>query len=283
MNYNQLHRAVKLHLDKSSGLELPAFQVEELDFWINTAIIKFVKTRYSGLNIKGEAVEQTQKRVEDLRTLVKETRLTPTDPAAPATSYKPNAVTAALPDDYWLMLGEDVTLTLSDASTLRTGLLQITSDKYSQLIDDPYSPHILHYNTAKPLRLFNGSNVEIIGDGNYTITYYHLRYIKVPLFITHTAQATLTGAIEPGVTYIAVGNSVTYNSVLTTVGNTFVGVNGVKTFTPTGAATVNRTPSNTDLPDFVHDEIARLAANMLLENIEQPRYQTHTIELGTQE
>ncbi len=288
MNYNQLHTAVKQILDKTTGLELPAFQPEEFDFWINLAIIKFVKTRYSGFNVKKEAVEQTQKRVEDLRTLVKEVRITPTDPSTPATSYKPNSVTAALPDDYWVTLGEDVTITVGTTDS-RVGVYQITSDKYSQLIEDPYSPHILHYDTAKPLRLFNGSVVEIIDDGNYTTKYYHLRYLKVPLFVTakvYLADTTASGDIEPGVTYLVTETTgdVTYNSTAYGNNETFVGVNGVKTFDP-GAfdGTVKRYLSNTDLPEFVHDEIVKMAANMLLENIEQPRYQTHMIELGTME
>jgi len=286
MNYNQFHTAVKLHLDKSSGLELPAFEPEELDFWINTGIIKFVKTRYSGLNVKGEAFEQTQKRIEDLRTLVKEVTISCSDPGD-STLYKPNARLATLPDDYWLTLGEDVTLTVN-GSTIRTGIHQITSDRYAPLIDDPYSPHILHYNKAKPLRLFHGTNVELIGDGNYTITSYHLRYLKVPLFVTakvYAADTTSSGEIEPGVTYTVAGTGgINYNGTVVSTGSSFVGVNGVKTWTvSSGVPTVSRSLSNTDLPEFIHDEIVKTAVHMLLENIEQPRYQTHTIELGTME
>lgn len=284
MNYNQLHTAVKIYADKTSSLELPAFEPEELDFWINSAIVKIVKTRYSGLNVKGESVEESQKRIEDLRTLIKETRISPTDPSSPATSYKPNTVTAALPDDYWLAISEDVTLTIG-STDVRGSVYQITSDRYSQLVNDPYSPHILHYGEAQPLRLFNGSNVELVDDGNYTTKYYHLRYIKVPLFVTAKAYTTnvSSGDIEPGVTYVTAANDVVYNGVTYdgTASDEFVGVNGVKTFS--GAGTVKRQLSNTDLPEFIHDEIAKTAANMLLENIEQRRYQTHSIELGTME
>ena len=287
MNYNQFHTAVKLELDKSEGLELPAFESEELDFWINATIVKFVKTRYSGLNVKGESVEETQKRTEDLRTLVKEVTITCTDPADP-TLRKPNTRLAALPDDYWIALGEDVTITLSDSSTVRSGVHQINSYEYAHQIDDPFSPHILHYDEASPLRLFNNGNVELIGDGNYTITSYHLRYLKVPLFVTATVYATdstASGDIEPGVTYEVEGTgAITYNGGQVSTGSTFVGVNGVKTFTTaSGSPTVKRSLSNTDLPEFVHGEIAKMTANTLLENIEQSRYQTHTIEVGTME
>ena len=39
--------------------------------YLNIGKDKFWKTRYSGLNIKREGFEQSQKRIDDLRTLVK--------------------------------------------------------------------------------------------------------------------------------------------------------------------------------------------------------------------
>lgn len=39
--------------------------------FINEAIDKFYKTRYSGVNFKAQGFEQTQKRIDDLRTLIK--------------------------------------------------------------------------------------------------------------------------------------------------------------------------------------------------------------------
>jgi hypothetical protein len=283
MNYDQFHTAVKLILDKTEGLELPALEPEELDFWVNTTIVKFVKTRYSGMNVKGEAVEGTQKRIEDLRPLVKEVTIACGDPAD-STLYKPNARLATIPDDYWISIGEDVTITVN-GSTLRVGLHQIDSDKYSQQIEDPYSPHILHYNEANPLRLFHGNVVELIGDGTYTITSYHLRYIKVPLFICSISTSISSGEVEPGFTYLVGGTGgITYNGTSYVPSDTFVGVNGIKTWSvDSGSPAVLKTPSNTDLPEFVHDEIAKMAANTLLENLEQPRYQSHTIEVGTME
>jgi hypothetical protein len=39
--------------------------------FINEAIDKYYKTRYSGINFKQQGFEQTQKRIDDLRTLIK--------------------------------------------------------------------------------------------------------------------------------------------------------------------------------------------------------------------
>jgi hypothetical protein len=35
-----------------------------------------------------------------------------------------------------------------------------------------------------------------------------------------------------------------------------------------------------DLPEYTHGEIVEMTVNRLLENIESPRYQTHTVELN---
>ena len=91
MTLDELHQIFKLELDKTTALELPAFLAEEIDDWLNMAIRKFVKTRYAGVNPKREAFEQTQKRVDDLRSLVREQALVCT-----TASLKPNSYSADL-------------------------------------------------------------------------------------------------------------------------------------------------------------------------------------------
>lgn len=50
-----------------NDLEKPAST--DTEYWINQGILKFVKTRFTGNNYKGLGFEQTQKRIDDLRTL----------------------------------------------------------------------------------------------------------------------------------------------------------------------------------------------------------------------
>lgn len=237
MTISEMHTHFKLELDKTSSLdEIPSFLPEEIDLWLNKGIMKFIKTRYSGINFKKESFEETQKRIDDLRTLVTEATIsggnltTGTD--------KPNSFVAdlsSLSDTYMFTLGEEVTISYNDIrtptvdSTKRQGIKEATVNNYRSLIDNPYSEHNLHYEEAQPLRLFQGNNVELITDGDYDVTEYHIRYIKEP-------------------------SEVDYD-----------------------------TPTNCDLPDHTHDEIVKIAVNMALENIEQPRYQTHANEVNTME
>jgi hypothetical protein len=337
MDINEMHTAFKQGVDKQTSLSGgSSYEQEEIDFWLNQGIRKFVTTRYTGTNVKGESFEQTQKRIDDLRPLVEETRLTTT--LLSGTADKPNSYTAALPSDYWYTIGEEayiayshrcdsvavatgslvtgnvyhvtgnvdhnaITYTTGDVFVAvnanftdntgssvvtyypakRQGVKETTADTYRLLIDDPLSEHILHYYDARPLRMFNDTNVELVTDGQYNIIYYYLRYLKEPTRVNILTNSGATGAIniDEGITYSVSVNSVTYNTVTYTVGQTFVGVFGVTSFT--GAGTVTMVAANTELPDHTHDELIRVSVNMALENIEQPRYQTHTVEVSTME
>ena len=232
MDVETMHQNVKLELDKTSALELPAFEPEEIDFWLNMAIRRFVKTRYAGLNVRSTGFEQTQKRIDDLRTLVTHY----SDNTSTSSDY-PNGYKYQLPvadsgigdEDYWFTLGEESGITADDSPVV--GIIECTIDEYRARIDDPFSEHISHYGFPKPLRIFNGDSVELIGDGTYVYDTYYLTYLRSP-------------------------------------------------------ATVDNVPAGTtdcDLPEHTHDEIVKLAASMMLENVEQPRYQTHMNEVNTME
>lgn len=227
MNITQMHLAFRLQVDKSGNLELPSFEPEEIDFWLNTAISRFVKTRFTGSD-KNLSFEEHLKRTEDLKTLVVEETINPT-----GGTIKPNSFIADLSGltTKWFILGEEVEIVFtklgtSGSSYKRQGVTKCTVDTYRTNIDDPYSEHILHYEEAKPLRLVYQNTIELITDGNYTISHYYIRYLRRPIAVSLT-------------------------------GNT-----------------------SCDLPEHTHDEIIALATSMVLENIEQPRYQSQLNELN---
>jgi hypothetical protein len=238
MTIGEMHAAFKLELDKSSALELPSFEPEEIDFWLNMAIRQFVKTRYRG-KTDGAGFEQITKRIEDLKTLVVEYTIVPTVGASFVNKIPYWIATLPANLDKWFTLGEEVTISytkLGDPLTTKTtktqGVTECTVDTYRSHMDDPYSEHRLHYEEAKPLRLVYQDTVELVTDGNYTITGYHLRYLKKPAKVDSLGDPVVISC---------------------------------------------------DLPEHTHDEIVKSAVNMVLENIEQPRYQSHTVELNKME
>lgn len=367
-----MHTAFKLEIDKSEGLELPAFEQEEIDKWLNNAIRKFVKTRY-------KEFEQSQKRMDDLSALIREESL-----SVVPINRKPNTVVAILPKrvnnittsnlsdwDYWFTVSEAVdigylklgetytarasaavgsyyyfidsltqptaafgiiendvidskvnegTLTqtgtayiyyngmvldgsanaayiLSTGSTAnvyekphikRTSITEVTADNFEAKYADPYSEHILHYEQAEPLRVLYNDIVELTTDGKYGVINYYLRYIKRPERVNVEVDASIADAdnqIEEGLYYHVIndGTSITYNSVVYLKDTYFYGVYGENTFTPLATETIELLQSDCELSEHTHDEIVRMAASMALENIEQPRYQSHMNEVATME
>jgi hypothetical protein len=179
MTVSEMYTAFRLHLDKSTSLVgNPDFLPEEFEFWINQSLERFIKQRMYGNNYTKESFEQTQKRINDLRTLVTEINI-----STSTSIIKPNSYSATLPNDYLFTIGEEVDIQFiknSILTTIRQAVKQITSDNYRQEIDNPMSEFILNYYQAMPLRLYQGSIILLISDGNYTIPTYYLRYIKTP-------------------------------------------------------------------------------------------------------
>lgn len=75
---------------------------------LNEAIDLFWKTRYSGLNTKQEGFEQSQKRIDDLRTLIRNKKYT-TEIINNNPKY-----TVELPEDYTILLGDTAGISPAD-------------------------------------------------------------------------------------------------------------------------------------------------------------------------
>jgi len=150
-------------------------------YWLNQAVEHFIRNTILGNNARRNSVEQSQKQTENVRTLIVENSITPTTGGV---EDKPDSYIVTLPSNYNYVLSEEVSIEVTnlkgDIVTIRQGITETTSDQYRNDIDNPYSEHKLHYDTAKPLRLFKEDSIELITDGNYTINKYFLRYIRKP-------------------------------------------------------------------------------------------------------
>ena len=175
-------------------------------YWLNESQNRFVKTRYSGNNSKQEGFEQSQKRIDDLRTLVVETGI---QTVGGGYNDKYTSHVAILPTDYIITVGEEALIEfgLPGASTMkRVEVYPITADQYSKEFNNPFGKHKMHYENAIPLRLTKGNIVELITDGTYIVSEYFLRYIKQPLKIQlngrncelpeHTHTEIVTNAVN---------------------------------------------------------------------------------------
>ena len=183
MTLAEMHIEFKLGLDKTDSLNYPNFEPEEIDLWLNRAQDRFVKARYVH-NTKSETFEETQKRTDDLRTIVTEATIIPSATQIPT---KPNGILFDLPagnispDIYWFAINEECEIRYEDCNGSwvdeRTGVYATTHNDYDKLIDDPFNKP----NKDVVLRLMHGVWAELITDGTYTINQYFLRYIRQPI------------------------------------------------------------------------------------------------------
>jgi len=72
MNVGQMHLAVQQGVDKINSLQVDMLLPQEIDIELNKSLIRFINTRYGKNNTYRKGFEENQKRIDDLRSLVKE-------------------------------------------------------------------------------------------------------------------------------------------------------------------------------------------------------------------
>jgi hypothetical protein len=186
MKFIELQEAFEIELNVlDDGLNKPKSM--DTEWWLNRGLEKFWKTRYSGMNTKSIGFEQDQKRIDDLRTLVKTVSIIPTKVTNKQYSID-------IPDDYVILLGDTVGIQPSDDS--HNACWEVDEDgefvtKYSDTIEssietidrqlsNSLSEHILKYCSARPLKLIQGNSIYLYTDGQYKISDYQLTYLRNP-------------------------------------------------------------------------------------------------------
>ncbi len=198
MTVAEMHQEFKIGLDKVDSLSYPNFLPEEIDILLNQAQEKFVKQRAYGNNPRRLGLEETQKRLDDLKNIISNFEsVTFTSNS----SNKPNGVFVALPDTYMFAIEEEASINYTDCNgkvaNKRIDVVPTTHDRYNKVKRDPFHKptdveiHRLGYelNTSGNTQTF-----ELITGDNNTITNYYLRYLKTPISIKYGTQYPVPGA-----------------------------------------------------------------------------------------
>jgi len=286
MTIQEMHDAFKMELDKSSSLQLPSFEPEEIDYWLNRAIRQFVKNRFLGSD-KGVGFEQISKRTMDLSTLVEEEVLT-YKTGVPIEldlgTVKDNSYIADLSrcaEDLWFIVGEEVEISylsiLDDYTLVTTGNLVI-GNSYKVYTGSITHNAVLYYADE----YFVAANANFVGTGTViaasnkkqgvtecTVNTYR-SHIDNPYseFRLHYEEAKpLRLIFQRYAELITDGN----------YGILSYSVRYVKRPVEVSAGAIS---VDCELPEHTHDEIVVLAANMALENIEQPRFKSNQVSLN---
>lgn len=168
MTIQDFHNAIDIELDKTLDFEYPYMIPEKKDYWLNKAQERFVKSRAFGNNMFRTSFEETEKRIDDLRTIVIQSD--PITPTVIGTIYN-----SELPDDYRYLFRHQCSTTNQRCSTpdLVAGI-QVKNDEINILAKDPFWEAI----TSEPLFYILGNNIVYETKGNFIVTGTILTYIR---------------------------------------------------------------------------------------------------------
>ena len=155
-------------------------------YWINQAVVKFVKERFAGSAPRNLGYEQTEKRTVDLNNLLVQLQLDDVKPNTDHPSY--NKYVYSYPTDPPMMfvLNEDVIITdNSGGHKMDTCVFECTADSFMYRINNSLTDFHYKYHRARPLRVKTKDGFYLLTDKNYKIKTYSLGYIKVPEEITN--------------------------------------------------------------------------------------------------
>lgn len=187
MTIEELHIEFKISLDKVDSSAYPELFEEEIDYFLNEAQDRYVKTRYNKNNIYQKGFEEFQKRTDDLKNLVV-TRFPQLSDATEYTSIGLNIKKADLStlysddlkqslssDKYMFYIKSLVKIGKTNCSSWGNVKL-IQQDDFSVVMQDPFN----RPKDNKVLIFFENDNIYIWGDKSISLDSYHLTFIKTP-------------------------------------------------------------------------------------------------------
>jgi len=198
MLIQDFHNSFKFRMDKLDGLNLPNFLPEEIDLLLNQAQDAVTKQKYGRNNPTNESFEQTQKREDDLRELIRTVRSQPVPYNSSVDNVTYNAINFVLPENYWLLIWDKAIINCnscngtvliptkefeqinSDRTSSITGIevevRTVTHEEFQKAIKDAFKGP----DHTKILKLEYKNRVEVIPSTDCTVLWYIYRYIKKP-------------------------------------------------------------------------------------------------------
>lgn len=189
MTSREFHIGFDIQLDKTLDFEYPYIQSEEKDFWLNQAQERIIKQKLFGNNPKQTAYDFSIQRVDDLKTLIKNTEVTSIAYSEGLTAYTKQF---NLPPDYKFFIKAFV---LVD-KLMRTGY-QSTQTPFPVDIIQRFdmNKYLTIDGVNKPdldtLKGFLELNKLVVIHDSYTtnVNKCKLTYIKTPLKFDYTIGA----------------------------------------------------------------------------------------------
>lgn len=165
MNILDMHIAVRNELDKTQDYQYPDFLPEQIDYWLNKSFdIEIEEIAYPTIP-NHIPFEQTQKRIDELREIVKPSTIT-------TTSSQTNFLTQ-LPNDYKHLVRHECKTVKNNKSLIVSGIIT-NNDKINLQKKDPFWKPI----SSEPLYYIIGDQIVYETFGDFQVTESYLTYIK---------------------------------------------------------------------------------------------------------
>ena len=173
----------ELEFDKITNFDSPGYEDTEISILLTKAEERFFLQNYGGSNKLQEGFEETEKRRKDLSELTSNSDLTSTSVSSIQVGTLPNGVFYDLPTDFLYSIKEEVTVSSDDSCVNgnRIKVKPVTHDAYTVNIENPFKQPYdelawrMDYSRATST---SAKRHELITDGSYNVTTYHLRYLK---------------------------------------------------------------------------------------------------------
>lgn len=174
-----MHTYFKIKVNKLDSFNYQDLLPEEIDVLLNQEMFKIIEQRAYGTNPKRTGVEETQKRVDDLRNI---TLGFSNSVFTTSALSKPNGSFVTLPADYRHALQEDCLITYTDCNgdtqTEVVPTVPMSHDRYDRIVWDPFNKPFEELVARLP---YQANSFELVTDGTYTLTAYNLRYLRTPV------------------------------------------------------------------------------------------------------
>jgi hypothetical protein len=262
MTVSEMHTAFKLGLDKSNSASVPAFEPNEIDYWLNYSVERFIKQRLSGNNPLKEKFPNTDKRYEDLYTLlVSNPNL---GQPQPNTNSYVATQTSPLPKDFFHLV-------FAYCGVLRTKdpYNGLRFQRHLELMDEVvYNSRLFIWN------LNNITNFNTTQPGYYRLLgkNEHTPILTNP---SNSPYPTNNQNLNQTPTRYIQAFLPSYDKLEA------IGIDYIRKWQPLNILT---TPNGVlELPDSTHQEVVDIAVSAVLENIGDPRYNTNINQLNSQE
>lgn len=173
--------AFELEINKlDDAIEKPV--TDDTIYWLNQAVVKFVKERFNGNLPHRTSYEQNEKRTRDLVNLLCEKKY---DAVIPETYSTYNSYEYEYPIDMMFTLNEDVVISDNNGGhLLDTCVFECTADSFMYRINNSLTDFHYRYHRARPLRIRTNKGFRLLTDKKYKINSYTLGYLKIPTEIT---------------------------------------------------------------------------------------------------